>query len=833
MYQKVKKLLAALCVLALVVTALPAVPAQAAATPKYKKTYASLYENGTAKGKYTYTLKNLKKGQKVKWSVSGAGKSYVKLSKTSTKVTGTTASVKLTIQTNGAINAKNKKVTLTGVVYSAAGKKQCTVKTSGKLKIKVKKVALTVPEEAEDVLYVGESYRFGFTLTPVNATSTNVWTVTDENGQDASDYMSSAGVFQPMKAGIYTIKLSAMIGSKVIKSASKSVDVVNQITAVQQTHANRIAVSYAADMRGVVDEDDFTIRNANGAAVVVKEAEFSENGQTITITTHSNFKDAVSYTVSDGTTTKGFTASVGVPVKLEVLTQKAVVGKETTIAYALYDANGVDVQEAYSGSIEYDAEVTNGYITENKKLYMTTIGKTATVKLTYTSKSESGLTLNGVGVITCIAATTSSETNFTLTKNTAVPDYSAASYKDNRRVSIGTTYYAHFRALDTDNTEIKYSSVKYESADPDRLIITKDGKVTPILSGEVKILVTALYAGEEYAYSYDVTVAAAPALKSIELSRSSVTMSNVYSSEYRQYIDVSALDQYGERYPLTSEAVSLSNNSAFNASLATYDAASDRIVLNASSAIPGTYNYTMTMTADGEKATASFSVTVVTVPTTGNITYVLEIDKTQDDLSLTTDVSASRYVNVRLAQYRGGVFTNYTMFTSATVTKGSEYFGNDLTVGGTTAKQTLSASNRLSLKTLDITTDTCRKAQTGTYTITLQYYSSADKGYMTQSATLTLTDSQDEPEITIERITASKSCATALELAQNCLTPDNGMITECVVTGESQPGSKVAVKAGDQVNIRSVTIVAKYQIAGGKEITMTYSVSVGKTLTNI
>ena len=139
----------------------------------------------------------------------------------------------------------------------------------------------------------------------------------------------------------------------------------------------------------------------------------------------------------------------------------------------------------------------------------------------------------------------------------------------------------------------------------------------------------------------------------------------------------------------------------------------------------------------------------------------------------------------------------------------------------------------MSLKTLDITNDSCRKAETGTYTIMLQYYSQADKGYMTLTTTLKLTDTQDTPTVNIERITASKSCTTALELAQNCLIPENGTITECVVTGETQPGSKVAVKAGDQINIKSVTVTGTYQIAGDKKINMTYTISVGKTLTNI
>lgn len=836
MYQKVKKLLAALCIFALVLTAMPTVPAKAAtAVPKFKKTYASVYENASNKGVYTYTLTNVKKGQTVKWSVTGAGKSYVKWKKASTKVTGKTVSNKFTVQTNGASAAKNKKVTLQAKVYSG-NKLLYTISGNSKIKIKPTKVALTVPKEADESLYVGNSYQFSYEVTPGNATCVNVWTVTGkEDNLDYSSYMSSTGVFKPMKAGIYTIKMEARVGTKAIKSASTTVDVEDYIVAIKQTDANKIDVEYSGDMHNNVETDDFSIKTAAGASTVVKDMVFSADGKTATITTYSNLRDGVVYTVSDTLTSKDFTASVGVPVKLEILTRKVTVGKESTIEYALYDQNGINVAAAYPGTMDYDAEVTNGYITDNKKLYMTTVGKTATVTLKYTSKAEAGLVLVGTGVITCEAASTSADTNFTLTTLPTAPDYTASGYKDNQRVAIGNTYYAHFRALDTDKGEIKYSAIKYESSDPDALIITKDGKVTPIRSGVVKIIVTATYAGEEYAYGYDVTVSEAPKLSALSLSKSSVTMSNVYSSDYRQYISVTAKDQYGEAYALTNETATITNttNSYINTSVASYDAANDRIVLNASNAIPGTYSYTLTLTSGSEKASVGFTVTVATVPSTGTTTYDIEIDKQTDDLSLTADVSGSRYVNVRLAQYRGGVFTNYTMFTSATITKDGKYYGSDLTVAGTTTKPTLAGSNRLSLKTLDITNDTCRKAETGTYTIMLQYYSQADKGYMTLTTTLKLTDTQDEPQINIERITASKSCATALELAQNCLVPENGTITECVVTGETQPGSKVVVKAGDQVNIKSVTVTGTYQIAGDKKITMVYTIPVGKTLTNI
>ena len=836
MYQKAKKLLAALCMIALMITALPAIPAKAAtAVPKFQKTYSGLYENGTSKGKYTYTLKNLKKGQTVKWSVSGTGKSYVKVSKASIKATKSTMSNTVTVKTGGKMSVKNKKVTLTAKVYSTAGKLQYTVKTSAKIMVKPTKVTLVSTEQLENELHVGQSYKINYTLTPANATSDNVWKVTDENGIDYSSYMSSTGVFKPMKPGIYTIKLSAMIGTKTIKSASKIVDVVDYMVSAKQTAANKVELTYSGDMRQLLDADDFTVKNALGSNIIVKSISFAEDGKKITLTLHSYFKDGTAYTVSANSDALSFVASVGDPVELKILTQNATVDKETLLESALYDKNGIDVTEVYGGSVEYKAEVMNGYVKDGNKLFMTEVGKTATVTAQYVSKTNSNLKLSGVAVVMCVAAEISNETNFTLTNTTIAPDYTATSYKDNQKVSIGSTYYAHFRALDTDKSEIQYSSVKYESSDPDTMIITADGKVTPIRIGTVKVIVTAVYAGEDYIYSYDVTIAEAPYLKSLQLSADSVKMSNVYNSDYRQYIQVTGYDQYGEVYPLSSETAGFTDNNSYKQNLVSYEAASDRIVVKASTAVPGTYTYTLSLTADGRKASATFQVVVVTVPTTGTDTYEIQIDKNNVDLSLNEDISTSQYANVRLARYRGGVFMNYASYTSATVTKEGYYYGSDLTIGGTTTKQSFSATTSvapLSLKLLDITSGVCRKAETGTYTIEMQYYSAADKGYVTLSTTLTLTDTQDEPEVRIDRIKANKNCANALELAQNCLTPETGTITECVVTGETQPGSKVALKAGDQVNIRSVTVVGTYKIAGGQEVTVTYTIYVHKTLTN-
>ncbi|MBO5247237.1 MAG: hypothetical protein J6B28_08280 [Eubacterium sp.] len=832
MYQKLKKLMAVLCMIAVMVTALPPVSAEAATVPKYKKTYANLYENGADKGKYKFTLTNLKKGQVVKWSVSGAGKSYVTLKRSKKTAAGKTMDNILYVDTKGKTAAKNKKVTLVAKVYSSAGKLQATVKTSGKIKVKPTAVTMAVPTEAADVLQVGSSYKFSYSLKPANATSTNVWTVTGEDGMDYSFYMSSSGVFKPMKAGNYTIKIAAKIGSKEIKSDTALVEVADFMQSVEQTAANKVKVKYSGDMRNTVEAETFTIKNTAGASIVAKNLAFSDDGTEVTITTYSTFKDGVTYSVSDGVKAMNFEASVGVPVKLEILTERVTVGKETEIEYVLMDQKGIDVSSIYSGNIEYTVEAINGYMTDNKKLYMTTVGKTATVTLKYTSKTDPNLKLEGTAVIMCVAAETSGNTNFTLTNMTTTPDYTLESYKDNRKVSIGKTYYAYFRALDTDNAEIKYDSIKYESSNPDMLIITSAGKVTPIQSGTVQIIVTASYAGEEYTYSYDVTVAEAPYLSTIKLSTNSLKMSNVYNTEYHKYIGVTAYDQYGESYPLTTESANISDSNVLKANIASYDAVDNRLLIKTSSAVPGTYNYTLTLTADGKKASATFSIVVVSIPATGTETYEIEIDKPVADLSLNSAVTGTQYVNIRLAKYRDGVFMNYMSYTSATVTKDGYYYTTDLINGKSANTQTLGASSRLSLKLLEITSDTCKKAETGVYTISLQYYSSADHGYKTLTTTLQVTDTQDTPTIQIERITANKNCATALELAQNCVIPSEGTIIECEVTGETSPGSKVAVKSGDQVNIKTITVQTVYTIANGQKVTVTYTIRVGKTLTN-
>lgn len=833
MLQKMKKMLAACCVFAMIITMMP-IPVQAA-IPRYVKTYAYLYENGTTKGVYTFKLQNLKKGQKVKWSISGAGKAYAKLQKKSTTVTGTTATNKVTINTGGKTAVNNKRVILVAKIYSSKGKLQYTVRAKGnKIRVYPKTVTLSGDALTSGILEIGKSYQVNATITPANALYAKNWIVTNAAGEDYSDYITSNGVFTPKKPGNYTITCQAKIASKVIRTAKADVTVANTMMEVKQVAANKLQAIYASDVREQVTIDNYSIRSAAGSVILPKELSFSEDGTVATIKTSTLFKDATSYTVSDGNKSISFTASVGKPASVDILTEAATVKKETAIEYAVYDAQGVDVTAAYEGTVTYRVEITNGYLTTANKVYMTEVGKYGLVEITYTNKADVTNVLSNKKAILCKAAATSTKTNFTLTTDQKTPEYASSTYKDNLKAAIGTTYYAHFRALDDDGTEIPYESISYECSDPDTLIIAKDGKdgkVTPIKQGSVKIVVSAKYAGETYDYVYDVTVTEAKYLASLNVSTATLTMSNAYADGYKGYIDVTGLDQYGEPISLTSETATMTESSSVKANMAVYNALTNQIEVSAVGKKEDSYAYTLTLTQNGKSATVNFVVVVRVPPANGALSYALESDKSVVDLAITSDTTTDRTCRVRLAQYRGGVFDGYMYMTSMTIRKGEKYYQSDLTKDGTAAASTVTVNaSYLDLTAMKIGSDNvCKKAETGSYIMEVKFTSGTSQA--SASGAVTLIDSQPQPGVSINKTTATQFCASAVLLARHCLSVTDGNIIECSVTGDSKKGSEFTLSTGQQVNIASVTVQST-MTAGGKVIIYTYVVPVGKTLKN-
>lgn len=840
MRQNLKKMIAFVCAVAMMITLVPVNAEAATKKVAFSKSYTALYENDTNKGVYTYTVKNLIKGQKVKWSISGTGKSYAKLSKTTTSVSGTTSSNKLTIRTKKKTAAKNKTVIVTAKIYNKNGKLQNTlVAKTAKIKVFPTKIQIAGDVASQTEFLIGKTYQFQFKITPVNATSTNVWSATDETGAKVSQ-MTRSGAFTPVKEGTYTICVQAKNGSKVVKTAKKTIKVGMTMTDAKQTAVKKIVAEYSSSAKNVVTKDSFQVKNAEGAKNEVKSIEFSADGKEVTLNLYANLKDEKEYIVTDGKMSYNFTAHIGQPVSLKILTTQVTAERETPIVYALYDSYGIDVLDAYPGTVEYDCKITNGYLTDQNKIFMKTVGDTGIINLTYTNKEDSKLVLKDTATVVCVVANAAEDTNFTLTTSEKAPDYGVASYKDNHKVASDSNYYAHFRALDEDKNEIKYDTVSFESSDPDTLLINNESngiaKVTAVKSGSVRIIVTATNGKQEYTYTYEVTVAEPAYLKNVKLDQNTLVLSNRYVTGYKGYINVEATDQYGDDFALNDESVQITGTNAYAVK---YDEINDRIIVDPSLMAAGTYSYTVTMTVGTHKATTGFNVVVQTPPENGAVTYKIDMDQPVVDMALKgneKDIANAKTVNIRLAQYKGGMFYDYVYIQSATIRKGDLYYTTDLTKNGTAAAGSIVSGTTIPVTTVSLNKNIVTKAQTGVYAIELKFYAGSNTtGLSTVNGYLEVTDSQTSPEVAVEHTTASVSCTTALDLAKNCLSVKgaSGDIVECVVTGTNTSGSAYKLATKESVNIKSVTVQTTMTLADGTKVVSNYEISVGKTLKNL
>lgn len=845
MRQNVKKLVAFVCAVTMMITLVPVGAQAATKKAAFAKSYTALYENDTNKGVYTYTVKNLIKGQKVKWSISGTGKRYAKLKKASTGVSGTTSSNKLTIRTKKKTAAKNKTVIVTAKIYNKNGRLQTTLKSkTGKIKVKPTKIQILASDWDNQTFLVNQAYQMRYKITPANATSTNVWSASDASGNRV-DYISKTGLFTPKEDGDFLITVQTKIGSKVIASDSMDVHVDQTMTEAKQTAADTLVAVYSSKIKDTLDTKKLKITNAAGANIVIKKAAFSNDGTQVSMTTSSLLKDGASYTVTDGVSSYIVIARVGTPVKAEILNSTVTVNKATPIEYALYDADGIDVKAAYKGTVAYDYKITNGYLTKNDEIFMTSIGTTGTVSMTYTSDDKK-IVLQAETTISCVAASTSSDTNFTFTESAAKPNYDATGYKDDRSVASGSNYYVHFRALDEDKTEIPYDSVTFESSDPDTLLLNQasDGTViaTAVKTGTVNVTVTATYGKMDYTYQYEVTVAEPAYLKTLTLSNSVLQMSNAQVYGYKGYINIEGRDQYGHLIDLKGETVTITDNSSVKTNMVTYDAADDRLVIDASGRATGSYSYTVTMTMNGHKAAADFVVVVQTAPYNGASSYKIEMDRPVLDLKIgsgmsSTDLVTSKNVAVRLAEYRGGVFYGYVYIQSAKIMKDGNYYGTDLTKAGSSTEINAGGGQTLNLTAVSLDKDICTKAQTGLYSLELKFYPSNTSSSSPASVTalLEVTDSQTNPQVVVARTTAGKTCKTALELAQNCLEVQgvNGTIVSCTVTGSNSADGNYAIAAGYALNVKSVVVQVKTILSDNKTVVSNYTINVGRTLKNM
>lgn len=725
---------------------LPVVGAAAAQTPAFVTKRSSLYENGSAEGTYTYTIKNVKKGYTVKWSKSGAGASYVSFKEKSTPVTGKRISNQVTVDTLGSMAAKNKKVTLTAKIYDKNNK--LVKKLSDNVTLKVSSVSLRIKTskitDSLTSLSTGKSYDFDASLSPSNATSRLYWGLTDEAGRDLSWQISSDGIWTPFADGSYSIHAYTKNSSngRVTASATTTVTVGTTLLSVRQTACDTIAVSFSGNGTNTLTLTDFGLSylgnadnngslSSNGSAVYLKELSLSADGKTAYIKTRTNLTDKGVYQLSyKGSPVSTLTASVGTPVSGTILTTQTPVDTYKDIDFVLYDQNGIDVTSIYQYMVSFDGVVPSGYLSANGSLYMDTLGEYASVIMTCHAYEE---TFTANANILCVAEG-SSGIRTMITSTTENPVFDNPGTVSETSFYLGETAYFHFELYDENNASISFENPYYTSLDTSILTIDRDGKLTGLKTGTATLNIYCTVNNKQVSYKARVTVLPRRLPAQLVLSTSNITLSNVSEESYGASIQVTAYDQYHNTVNLSSAVAELTeaDNKAL---LAHYDSAKGEIKIQAQNAQPGTYTYTLKLLVGGKQLTASFQVTVRAVPANGIETYLPEADTIVLDTSTLTADSGPLCFNLRLARYVNGIFAGYANLQSASIRSDAGWHSDDLTARTfSQARKIYPEDNQIVLTAGYWNTTTVKKAPAGVYTVNLHYLDAKEELQDTQIA---------------------------------------------------------------------------------------------------
>ena len=470
-----KKVLASTLAAAMVVTALPVTPANAAAAPKLSATKATLYV-GQSKAIKITTPSTWKS---VKTTVSSKKKSVATVKKNSTK--------KFTVK---AVKAGTAKVTV-----EVTGKKaKKTVKKTLKATITVKNPSLTLTATSTEVA-VGAKETVKATVKPA---STKVTFSSSDDTIATVD--ATTGEVTGVKAGEVTITAKAGKTSKEVKMAVKNY----VLTDVAQTKLAELTATITGSTKDL-KTTDFVITNTTSNVVypVSKVAVDAKDATKVTLTLFGGLKDAANYDVTLDGVTKNFKASDGKVANIALNTATVPYATETEIKLVSKDANGVVIDEVAYGTpnASYDFAIDakgNGY-TNGSKLYLNKVGDTAEATITYKSGKydQNGKPEGNIGPnkVTITAVEQSAISNFAVRIDSGKPSFDKA--KDTNKIAAGETKTAYFQIKNADNKEIAtadYATYTVESSDKTVLMLasssiaSKQVGVTAVKSGTAYIL---------------------------------------------------------------------------------------------------------------------------------------------------------------------------------------------------------------------------------------------------------------------------------------------------------------------------------------------------------
>ena len=730
-----KKVLASTLAAAMVVTALPVTPANAAAAPKLSTTKAAVYVGQSKTIKVT-TPKTWKK-VKVKATTSKKSVATVKASKK-----------KITVK---AVKAGKAKVTVK-VTGKKSGK---SVKKTLKATITVKNPTLAV--SATNVVAVGSTEAIKATVKPANAK------VSYKTSDATIATVDAKGVVTGVKAGDVTITVSAKSGKKTVSKDVKMTVKTAILKSATQTEANKIEAVIAGDTKDLKAGDFKVTNTATNATVAVKAVTAKKNvADTFVIETFGEMTDAKDYSVEYAGTAVKFTATDGAVAKVGITTKEIPAASATEVKATTLDKNGVilkyfgiDEGNTSKGYATSEVKFAKGY-QDGSKLYLPAVGDTATVKVTYhtgtfgtdgkeTGNIEDTFTVSAVDPSLVNLTYAVTVDNADATHSTA-PAWKANSFKANNQVKIGDVRTAYVRITKEDGTDIdNYSDYKVEGSDKTKLLVAE----TTLTSGNAtKIAVNGVAEGSAYILvkkddktvaSLPLTVVGKPVATTLDLNKTSATVTKD-SNKVPASVTATIKDQYGN--PMSTDSAKITvlgtpnKDAKFNnATVKAGDDVTNGFTINDNKTFTfdgskfdtkGTYTFKISSKNGDKTLDRTFTVNVVNAPANGVAqSYEVKVDNAEIDTTINAKGEMPSNIKVNVAQMANGAAFDVVdaQYVKYVVKKGTDTI---FETSGKTSAAINSGSNGTADLTIAAVNQNVAKydklLSAGTYNVTATFY---------------------------------------------------------------------------------------------------------------
>ena len=509
--------------------------------------------------------------------------------------------------------------------------------------------------------------------------------------------VSEDGTVKGVKAGKATITAKLVIG-KDTATATQEVEVKKYVLkSVAQTKADTFETSVTGATKEI-KASEITVKNTeNNVIVPVKSVSVdSKDATKVTFTTFAGLTDGKTYDVTLDGTTKQVVVSDGKVVSVTVNKLTVPVATETEIKLVSKDANGVVLDESAYGSQDaskYDFSLTtnNGYV-NGSKLYLNKIGDTATAEVTYKTgkydangKPEGNVTS---GKVTITAVDQAAVNNFAVKVAAGTVNKKFDKIDANTQLAVGEkNMYAYFQIKDADNNEVSnYYNYSVESSDKNVLML--GGSTLNVASNSNhRVLVTPVKAGTAYILIKDkdnkivgsvaITVVAKREVATMDVDKTTATLSNSASLKQDVTVTASFKDQYAKdiKVASTSLKVTCLSTTAKNVKASDitdngYDTyfnidpatSSNKIKVNFFAwddhiTIPeGTYQYKIAYMKDGKEVCARVITIVIQKPNTnGTISFGIDVDKNEVDNLVDKDHKDDQTITIAVNELRNGV----------------------------------------------------------------------------------------------------------------------------------------------------------------------------------